>query len=379
LRKDEIIYWMEKAEKWKMIALTNSAGAHLKVEEESLQHLTENPAGVSAQMEVENKDEEGDDEDDKELKADGVQIVFHPKEFDADAHQRIALTLFDHFSNQMTRTDAYIKTSEMCGISVRTIQRWKTKYTKTGVLTGKVHAGGPKWVFDDEELARQAREWCRSQLKGFTTQNFIDDFLQKNESTKHIHKLSTAQKYLRRLGWKYGRGKAGIYLDGHERPDVVESRKIFCSKIMELASNENVVFIAQDESIYHAKEDIEVTWNEGGVRTKKKGKGKEIMISAWMDRNGILKLSNDEWNVAKEVNNPQIPQEALFTLKFGREWGYYDYSKFDNDVTFAIKIAKNRYPNKQIAITSNLHWTGESQCLGSSFFCVSVLNLQMNR
>ena len=41
----------------------------------------------------------------------------------------------------------------------------------------------------------------------------------------------TANRWLLRLGWVYGRNKKG-YCDGHEWPDVVEYReKVFCPRM----------------------------------------------------------------------------------------------------------------------------------------------------
>ena len=140
-----------------------------------------------------------------------------------------------------------------------------------------------------------------------------------------------------------------MYLDGHERPDVVASRRIFCSKMVELLQNPNNVFIAQDESIFHAKDGITFTWHENDVSLKKKGLGKGIMKSCWMDHTGIVKLTDDEWKEAKR-QHPELPQSASFTLKFGHEWGYYDYQKFEKDLTVALKIAKLKYPGRHIVM-----------------------------
>ena len=40
-------------------------------------------------------------------------------------------------------------------------------------------------------------------------------------------------------------------------------------------TDENVVFISQDESIFHSKDSDMRTWNLDGVKMRKKGKGKE--------------------------------------------------------------------------------------------------------
>jgi len=39
--------------------------------------------------------------------------------------------------------------------------------------------------------------------------------------------LRTGLCWLEKLGWTYGKLRDGMYLDGHERPDVVEYRREF--------------------------------------------------------------------------------------------------------------------------------------------------------
>ena len=48
-----------------------------------------------------------------------------------------------------------------------------------------------------------------------------------------IH-LNTARNYLKELGYTYSKVKKGIYIDGHEREDVVVYRKIFLEQMDEL-------------------------------------------------------------------------------------------------------------------------------------------------
>ena len=42
--------------------------------------------------------------------------------------------------------------------------------------------------------------------------------------------LRTAQQWLKKLGWRYGRKRNGMYLDGHEWEDVVNYRKDFVAR-----------------------------------------------------------------------------------------------------------------------------------------------------
>jgi hypothetical protein len=55
------------------------------------------------------------------------------------------------------------------------------------------------------------------------------------------------------LGYHFRIACKGKYIDRHEREDVVAACGVFCAQIQELLQ-EDVVFIAQDESIYHAKD-----------------------------------------------------------------------------------------------------------------------------
>ena len=45
--------------------------------------------------------------------------------------------------------------------------------------------------------------------------------------TKASISVNTALRWVKKLGWTYGKLKNGMYLDGHERLDVVEYRKDF--------------------------------------------------------------------------------------------------------------------------------------------------------
>lgn len=40
----------------------------------------------------------------------------------------------------------------------------------------------------------------------------------------------TARRWLCKLGWHYGRHRTGLYVDGHERPDVIEYRCVLISR-----------------------------------------------------------------------------------------------------------------------------------------------------
>jgi hypothetical protein len=65
------------------------------------------------------------------------------------------------------------------------------------------------------------------------------DFMETPEMQKKLDEigsrkkkisLRTAQRWLHAMGWRYGRKKNGMYIDGHEREDVVEYRREFIGR-----------------------------------------------------------------------------------------------------------------------------------------------------
>src|SRR5882672_8708240 len=55
----------------------------------------------------------------------------------------------------------------------------------------------------------------------------IQDYLGKRLTNISVH---TARHWLRRLDWRYQKKKMGMYLDGHEREDVVTYWKAFLER-----------------------------------------------------------------------------------------------------------------------------------------------------
>ena len=111
-----------------------------------------------------------------------------------------------------------------------------------------------------------------------------------------------------------------------------------------MSRRDSVIFICQDESVYHAKDTVWRTWSDGFTMMRK-GTGKGIMVSAWFDCDGILSLDDETWQKGKETN-PNLAKEAIFIHQFGKEWGYYTWDKFQRDLDQAISITKLKYPQQ---------------------------------
>ena len=92
-----------------------------------------------------------------------------------------------------------------------------------------------------EELSKKATEYIRSNaaVKGrpnLTAADFcvwVNESLLPNSFPRKIC-LETARKWLHYLGFEVLSAKKGIFIDGHERDDVVESRKLFLCKMTKI-------------------------------------------------------------------------------------------------------------------------------------------------
>jgi hypothetical protein len=276
--------------------------------------------------------------------------IFDSDDFDNETIRKICLSMYDgYIESGKKKGDAQEILSYQFGISTRTIRRWISSWTKLGQLTGKNTSRGPKWLLGQEDLQQEARKWIRNQKKGFTVKKFLNEYLQQKEETKCIKTIETARMYLHRLGFRYGIHGKQKYIDGHEREDVVKDREKFLNILIPLLNDKDTKVIFQDESIYYTKDTHKYGWGDEGGVLRKKGMGKGIMVSAWFDEEGILSLNEEEYKTAKSKDST-IKQEALFYLKFGKIWGYYDFEKFQKDVEDVHKIAAVKYPNKKVNV-----------------------------
>jgi hypothetical protein len=119
----------------------------------------------------------------------------------------------------------------------------------------------------------------------------------------------TAHRWLGSLGWRYGRQKNGMYIDGHEREDVVQYRTAFVQRfkqyerrfhlwddngeelpppcgyhVPEAAGRFCLVLVMHNESTFFQNDQRKVGWDrEGSSKAPKpKGDGQSIMVSDFL-------------------------------------------------------------------------------------------------
>ena len=128
---------------------------------------------------------------------------------------------------------------------------------------------------------------------------------------------NTASRWLNVLGYTFKQNRQDIYYDGHERPDVIEYRKLFLNEIFELEKwmlkplddnimvleepilNENEkchILITHDESTFYANDGKKTFWGPVGHQPlRKKGAGLSLHVSDFLTEvDGRLKTEENE-------------------------------------------------------------------------------------
>ncbi|KAJ6615170.1 hypothetical protein B0H10DRAFT_1801954 [Mycena sp. CBHHK59/15] len=149
-------------------------------------------------------------------------------------------------------------------------------------------------------------------LVDFVASPEIQEKLDEAGVTKHSISVWTARCWLKRLDWRYGRRKNGMYVDGHEREDVVAYRMEFIKRWFDHYEPRMVVYdndgkvlktpdgyvlqgnfkgqrfrlilITHDESTFYANDRRKLGWvpKLGKGKPEPKGEGESIMVSDFL-------------------------------------------------------------------------------------------------
>ena len=119
----------------------------------------------------------------------------------------------------------------------------------------------------------------------------------------------TVHHWLGALGWQYGKQKNSMYIDGHERKDVVQYRTVYVDRfkqyeqqfhlwdengvelppphgfhVPEAAGHFQLVLRMHNESMFFQNDQCKVSWDhEGSSKAPKlKGDGQSLMISDFL-------------------------------------------------------------------------------------------------
>ena len=300
-----------------------------------------------------------------------------------ELRRMLGVILMESFKTRqkMNVKDAAKEAGSIVGFNEKTVRRHRNDFFgNEGKLTlsrqGKYER---HCVYHDEDLNRKAREWVRENAfkKGEPNMNaagfceFVNNKLLPSSYLPpyfpRLISLRTAIRWLRHLGFKPRSHKKGVYIDGHEREDVVKHRVEYLKVMEELRKThkpppqcadeeprvrveedeekKTLVLLYHDESIYNTNEGQSWMWAEDdhpALLPKTKGSG--IMVADFIDEhNGYLQLTPEE-----HAANPSLPQSARAFLEYGAEReGYWTGERFMAQVKNACDIAEVKYPPSQ--------------------------------
>ena len=310
-----------------------------------------------------------------------------------DRDDRVSLGLFLCFQMSKHFELGETKAAELAGIMIsksdKAVREWRAHFYTNGEIPeskqGRYQRSGILWT--NEDLNRKATRYIRenANVKGqpnLTVSTFcqwVNNDLLPNETLEpgfpRKIAVETARKWMHELGFEVVLKKKGTFVDGHEREDVVEYRKMFLRRMVGLGflheSNapteeakkalpidldpprpelmDKTVVLFHDESTFQANDDQPTLWAKKGTSVMRpKSKGSGIMVSDFItEKDGYLALTEEEYEQAKQ-KDPSIRRYARERLEYGEaKEGYWTSNKFMTQIKQAVKIAEMKYPKDE--------------------------------
>ncbi|CAN0452391.1 unnamed protein product [Pylaiella littoralis] len=140
---------------------------------------------------------------------------------------------------------------KVADVDSRTVRRWVKEFCKGGsfvVRKRQYNKREPHSYIDDEDIRGRLREYIdrrlyrrkkdEPRLRIADVQKWINEDLLKEElaGTRGISRR-TVHKWMQKLGFRWSRHHKCVYVDGHNRPDVVTDRRSFVELLKRLHQN----------------------------------------------------------------------------------------------------------------------------------------------
>ena len=291
----------------------------------------------------------------------------------------------------LKKTDAAAVVSEILCKNERTIRRWVDDFVANdGEFSDSQqgHYQRSNSLMTNEGVCEKARVYVRenSAPRGrpnLTASSFcqwVNNELLPNSVLEPGYprrvSVETARKWLHALGFEILQRSKGVYIDGHEHPDVVESRVKFLKTMTECGflrpdnapteeaatalpadvphmskeEGEKHIVWFHDESAYNTTEDTSTMWGEKGkLPIKPKGRGSSIMVSEFIEeKDGYLALSDEQYELEVDNADEDVDKSACVIFEIGGQRdGYWNSDQFMEQMEKAVKIAEVKYPSSQ--------------------------------
>ena len=162
--------------------------------------------------------------------------------------QMMAMMMYDNYITRfgLLQTKAAEEGALLLGTNEKTIRRWRSDWiANSGSFSQSSRGKYERYVVvDEEEYRDKALKWIRENAssKGkpnltatmfcsWVNAELLPHVRQHHPSVRQEISAVTATRWLHKLGFNPISTKKGVYIDGHERHDVVEYRKLFLRKL----------------------------------------------------------------------------------------------------------------------------------------------------
>ncbi|KAJ7675039.1 hypothetical protein B0H17DRAFT_1207904 [Mycena rosella] len=219
-------------------------------------------------------------------------------------------------------------------------QQGKGAHHKSFLLNPRVCEALKEWVKGTLEVEEGG---FVGRMRPAKMRRYVNDFLLPQLKIEDTISESTAVRWLKKMGFRLARVQKGVYVDGHEQPDIVESRDKFIEYIWlkilpfcyayedeEPAEGEkpsgNLIEIppvlgpgdkihypiSHDECCVHANDQVNFEWLcEGEQPLRQKSRGRIVHISSFvMEHCGTLSLTPEEIAVQLKLLKEPLPPTA---------------------------------------------------------------------
>lgn len=247
---------------------------------------------------------------------------------------------------------------------VRALARHYQLFEELPVETRGGHANA-KSLLNDESVQTACLAWLTKQAVGSVTpQKFREGVNSEilaalGITPKKPISERTARRWLVRLGYRRTLIKKGVYMDGHERPDVVKYRTdVFLPKMAEFQARmttydrktleatepklpngvKKVIAYFHDECCFHALDYMKSAWlAEGQTVLQKKSRGRLIHVSDFITEvTGRLVRRDKDGNIIADA------RQIIYPGSKGDAW--WDTEQLIVQIRKAVKIHNDLHP-----------------------------------
>ncbi|KAF8156692.1 hypothetical protein B0H34DRAFT_847462 [Crassisporium funariophilum] len=254
---------------------------------------------------------------------------------------------------------------------------WTRAYIEDRILPENLYGTWSESLIDHEDLRQELSIYLQSQGKYITAGHLVQYMAREDVKTRWKRKegisISTAKRWMEKLGYRWTIQPSGQYVDGHEREDVVHYRQhVFLPAMAEYEARtqtydnngkevpkpwpddiedgprpfqDRTSLWYHDESTYYANDRRKVGWVHKDAKAvpRAKGEGPSLMVADFI-------CADHGW-----CCSPDRSESARVLFKAGVErQGYFTNEDVRAQTQKAMDILDKHYPNdKHVFVFDN--------------------------